>query len=189
MAAVDYLLNQRPPSRRDPMNAACPPPDQRTSSVDPSTFRSVLGRFVTGVTVITTRAPDGRRAGVTVSSFNTLSLDPPLILFSLALKAPSLSVFRAADRFAVNILAEGQEHIARQFARPADDKFEGIEVEDGVDEVPLIAGALAHLECDVTDRYPGGDHEIVLGRLHRTSASERAPLVYHRGQFGQFTGG
>lgn len=168
------------------MNANVTPPDL-AAPVDPATFRQALGRFVTGVTVITTRAPDGRTAGVTVSSFNTLSLDPPLILFSLALKAPSLAVFRAAERFAVNILAEGQETVALQFARPSEDKFAGVALVDGLGGVPLIDGAVAHLECLVAERYPGGDHEIVIGRLQRTHAAEKAPLVYHRGRFGQFT--
>lgn len=89
------------------------------ASVDAATFRSALGRFVTGVTVMTARAADGRLAGMTASSFNTLSLDPPLILWSIALKSPSLEVFRAAGRFAVNILAQDQQALARQFSHAA----------------------------------------------------------------------
>jgi flavin reductase (DIM6/NTAB) family NADH-FMN oxidoreductase RutF len=150
-------------------------------------FRQVLGRFATGVTVMTTRCPQGRVAGVTVSSFNTLSLDPPLVLWSLALNAPSLDVFRAAGRFAVNILAEDQAQLALQFARGAEDKFRGATVSEGLGGVPLIDGAVAHLECVIERRDPGGDHELYIGRTVRTHSSERHPLIYAKGRFGQFT--
>jgi flavin reductase (DIM6/NTAB) family NADH-FMN oxidoreductase RutF len=156
-------------------------------TVDANAFRSVLGCFVTGVTVMTTKAPDGTVAGVTVSSFNTLSLSPPLVLWSLALQAPSLKTFRAARRFAVNILAQGQSAIATQFARPAADKFFGIALEAGLDDVPLIAGVAAQLECIVEQRYPGGDHELVIGRVVRANAFDHKPLVYGQGQFGDFS--
>jgi flavin reductase (DIM6/NTAB) family NADH-FMN oxidoreductase RutF len=158
-----------------------------TDGVHPSEFRSVLGRFATGVTVITTVCPRGRRAGVTVSSFNTLSLDPPLVLWSLALKAPSLSVFRDAGRFAVNILADDQAELALQFARGSDDKFRGIVTNEGLGGVPLIDGAVAHIECEVERRDPGGDHELYIGRTVRTSCSDRRPLIYVTGRFGQFS--
>lgn len=167
--------------------AEAPGRDPSPGLVDPATFRAVLGRFVTGVTVVTTRGPDGTVAGVTASSFNAVSMDPPLILWSLALKAPSLSVFRAARYFAVNILAEDQGDVAMRFARPSENKFASLPIEVGIGGVPLIAGALAHLECEVDNRHPGGDHEIMIGRLLRTYAAEREPLVYHRGKFGQFT--
>ena len=151
-------------------------------TIDPKTFRLALGRFMTGVTVVTTRCRDAI-AGVTVSSFNTLSLDPPLILWSLALKAPSLKVFRDSNRFAVNILADDQSNIALQFARPADDKFVNVETTAGAGAVPLIAGAVAHIECTVEHRYPGGDHELYIGRIVRASATEKTPLVYGQGKF------
>lgn len=162
----------------------CPP--ARSSGVEPTTFRSVLGRFATGVTVITTISPAGVRAGVTASSFNTLSLDPPLVLWSLALAAPSLSVFRASDRFAVNILADDQAAIALQFARGSDDKFRGIETVPGLGAVPLIVGAVAHIECEIERRDPGGDHELLIGRTVRAESSDRRPLIYSKGRFGQF---
>lgn len=157
------------------------------TSVDAATFRSALGRFVTGVTVMTARAPDGRLAGMTASSFNTLSLDPPLILWSIALKSPSLEVFREAGRFAVNILAQDQQALARRFSHAAADKFAGVEIHDGLGGAPLVAGAVAHLECELAARYPGGDHEILIGRVVRARAEAAlAPLVYCRGQFGCF---
>ena len=162
--------------------APSPPP-----GVHPAEFRSVLGRFATGVTVMTTVCPQGRRAGVTVSSFNTLSLDPPLVLWSHALKAPSLAVFRDSGRFAVNILAEDQAELALQFARGSEDKFRGIATTEGLGGVPLIDGAVAHIECELERRDPGGDHELYIGRTVRTNSSDRHPLVYAKGRFGQFT--
>jgi flavin reductase (DIM6/NTAB) family NADH-FMN oxidoreductase RutF len=162
-------------------------PEPDLAPVDPATFRSVLGRFVTGVTVITTRAPGALVAGVTVSSFNTLSLDPPLVLWSLALAAPSLRTFRASERFAVNILASDQRAVAMQFSRPAADKFQGIRTVEGLEGVPLIASASAYLECMVEQRYPGGDHELMIGRVIRATASERTPLAFGQGLFGTFS--
>ncbi|UAX97603.1 flavin reductase family protein [Ensifer adhaerens] len=163
-------------------------PDALTSAPQPAEFRRVLGQYPTGVTVITAQTAAGVRAGVTVSSFNTLSLDPPLILWSLALSAPSLEVFRHTERFAVNILGEDQGDVALQFARRAEDKFAGVETVPGWSGVPLIAGAVAHLECTVYRRDPGGDHEIYIGRVERAEAIDRTPLVYMRGAFGKFSG-
>ncbi|WP_181900494.1 flavin reductase family protein [Paracoccus thiocyanatus] len=151
----------------------------------PREFRDVLGAFPTGVTVMTTQHED-RLAGVTVSSFNTLSLDPPLVLWSLSLAAPSLPVFRAAGRFVVNILAEGQEAVALQFARGSDDKFRGIALADLECGLPAIAGAAAHVVCDIHGRAPGGDHEIFIGRVAQANHQPQPPIVFHRGRFGSF---
>jgi 3-hydroxy-9,10-secoandrosta-1,3,5(10)-triene-9,17-dione monooxygenase reductase component len=157
------------------------------ASVDEATFRRALGRFVTGVTVMTARAADGRLAGMTVNSFNTLSLDPPLVLWSIALKSPSFPVFHDAGRYAVNILAQDQQALARQFSHAALDKFAGVEIHGGLGGVPLISGAAAHLECELAARHPGGDHEILVGRVVRARAEDGlAPLAYCRGQFGCF---
>lgn len=161
--------------------------DPPSGGLDSHAFRSVLGRFATGVTVMTTVTPAGQKAGVTVSSFNTLSLHPPLVLWSLALAAPSLAVFRASGRFAVNILAEDQAAVALQFSRHADDKFHGISTVPGLGGVPLIVGAVAHIECEIERRDPGGDHELYIGRTVRADSSDRLPLVYAKGKFGQFT--
>jgi flavin reductase (DIM6/NTAB) family NADH-FMN oxidoreductase RutF len=153
---------------------------------DPVALRGVLGRFATGVTIITAVSPAGDRVGVTANSFNTLSLDPPLILWSLALKAWSVDVFRATDRFAVNILSASQHGFARQFARAADDKFAGVEIEEGLGGVPLIKGAAAYLECSVHQRHPGGDHELYIGLVERSAATDHEPLVYLKSRFGGF---
>lgn len=153
----------------------------------PELYRQVMGCFPTGVTVMTMAQPDGTRVGVTASSFNTVSLDPPLILWSLALKAPSLTAFRAADHFAVNVLAEAQHALALQFARPSEDKFAGVDLVSGVTGAPLIAGALAHIECRVVQRYAGGDHEIMLGEVVALSRDEGEPLVFRGGRFHRLT--
>jgi len=150
---------------------------------DPLKYRDVMGAFPTGVTVITLGRNDGFRLGVTASSFNTVSMDPPLILWSLALRAPSLAHFRAHDHFAVNVLGADQRDIALQFARPLEDKFAGVAMQSGSTGLPLIAGALAHIECRVAARYPGGDHEIMLGEVLALRRGDSAPLVFQRGSF------
>jgi len=155
-------------------------------AVDPAKYRMALRRFVTGVTVVTTRSPSGETAGVTVSSFNALSLDPPLILWSLSLAAASLRIFRASNHFVVNILASDQKRLAVKFSRSASDKFVDVATSSGLGGAPLIADAVAQLECAVEHRYPGGDHELVIGRILRITASEKAPLVYGHGDFWDF---
>jgi flavin reductase (DIM6/NTAB) family NADH-FMN oxidoreductase RutF len=150
---------------------------------DPARYREVMGSFATGVTVMTLSRADGSRLGVTASSFNTVSLDPPLILWSLALKAPSLEDFRRQDLFAVNVLSAAQRDLALQFARPAADKFAGVAVETSARGLPLIAGALAHVECRIVARYPGGDHEIMLAEVLGLGRAEGEPLVFQRGAF------
>lgn len=153
--------------------------------IDSATFRKALGSFVTGVTVMTAR--HGQEiAGITVNSFNSLSLDPPLVLWSLALAAPSIRIFRTADVFAVNILSDGQHDLARQFARPAENKFAGVSYDDGLHGVPLIEDAASHIECRVEQRHSGGDHELMIGRVLRVTSHDRPPLAYLRGDFGTF---
>jgi len=169
------------------MNAAMPIPEPDVPSFrdcDPLSYRDVMGTFPTGVTIMTVGIEGGFRLGVTASSFNTVSLDPPLILWSLALKAPSLDAFRAHDHFGVNVLSADQRDVALQFARPAADKFSGVGTEAGVNTgVPLIQGALAQIECRVAARYPGGDHEIILGEVLALRRRDGLPLVFQRGAF------
>jgi flavin reductase (DIM6/NTAB) family NADH-FMN oxidoreductase RutF len=174
------------------MNAVTPNATTPTTELrpcDPALYRDVMGAFPTGVTVMTLGRHDGFRLGVTASSFNTVSLDPPMILWSLALRAPSLEQFRANDLFAVNILSADQAEIARQFARPAEDKFAGVAVEPGTTGLPLIAGAAAQIECRVAARYPGGDHEIMLGEVLTLRRADAPPLVFQRGAFHRLAAG
>ncbi|MGV6876488.1 flavin reductase family protein [Pseudochelatococcus sp. B33] len=164
-------------------STAAEPKARQFAGIDAGRYRSVLGRFTTGVTVMTTAVPDGRRAGVTANSFNTVSMEPPLILWSLALKAPSLPLFRDSGHFAVNILAADQRDIALRFARPSADKFHGVAVDAGLYGPPLIRGAIAHIECRTAYRYPGGDHEIIVGEILRMDGYDGLPLVFHGGRF------
>ena len=158
------------PSRRDP--------------ADPSALRAALGRFATGVTIITARGFDGAPAGFTANSFNSVSLDPPLILWSLARSSPRLGVYRAAEHYAVNILAAGQADLAARFARRDVDRFAGVAWEEGLGGAPVIGGALAAFECAHEAVYPAGDHELFIGRVMACRAGEGAPLAFFAGRFG-----
>lgn len=161
-----------------------PAPDMETlAPILPRHLRDVLGSFTTGVVVVTTRGEAGRPIGLTINSFNSVSLDPPLILWSLALKAPSLGAFRATDSFVINILGAHQEDLGRRFATPSADKFAGIDWEPGLTGAPVLEDTAAHLECRVHARYPGGDHEIYLGEVVALQDRGHEPLVYHRGAF------
>lgn len=144
-------------------------------------FRNALGQFATGVTIMTGLSPSGERFGITVTSFNSLSLEPPLILWSLGRDGGSFACFQEGSAFAVNVLADDQEEIAHRFALVGVPKFEGIETYAGLDGVQLIAGAVAYFECTVGSRYPGGDHDIVVGRVRRIFNVGGAPLLFHRG--------
>ncbi|MDE1569428.1 flavin reductase family protein [Aquabacter sp. L1I39] len=155
----------------------------------PRHFRDVLGAFATGVVVVTTNGSGGRPVGLTINSFNSVSLDPPLILWSLALKAPSLPAFQASNVFNINILAEHQEALGRRFATPAENKFADVDHAPGLNGAPVLADTAAHMECRVYARYPGGDHEIYVGEVTALQDRGHAPLVYHRGGFRRLHGG
>jgi flavin reductase (DIM6/NTAB) family NADH-FMN oxidoreductase RutF/DNA-binding IclR family transcriptional regulator len=150
---------------------------------DAPALRQVLGAFVTGVTVITTLDEHGKPHGLTANSFSSVSLDPPLILWSQSLTAPSHPVFRAAERFVVNILADDQVEVSNRFARGGADKFAGCETHPGLGGVPLIAGCAAYLECRRMDSFPGGDHVVFLGQVERIERTGRQPLVFGGGRY------
>ena len=156
----------------------------------PADLRRVLGAFATGVTVITTVDSAGRRYGVTANSFNSLSIDPPLVLWSQASGAPSHPAFRSALYFAVNVLSVQQEALSRKFATPAEDKFRDVELHEGMGGVPLLAGAIAWIECAREAVYPGGDHALFIGRVLRLTRQEAAePLVFWGGQYRRLAQG
>jgi flavin reductase (DIM6/NTAB) family NADH-FMN oxidoreductase RutF len=157
--------------------------DAQLAPIDPRVFRDVLGSFATGVVIVTTRGAENEPVGLTVSSFNSVSLDPPLILWSLALKAPSLVAFRAHQHFAINILAETQLELCKTFGRSSPDKFLDVSYRQGVTGAPLLAGAAAHLECRTYARYPGGDHEIYVGEVVAMEGFLHEPLLFHGGAF------
>ena len=145
-------------------------------------FRDTLGHFCTGVTVMTGLAPQtDELVGITVSSFNSLSLDPPLILWSLAKNSVSYHCFQVGTPFAVNVLSAEQEGLAVQFARTGRTKFKGVPLHEGLDGVPLIQGCVVYLECRTQARYPGGDHDIIVGHVRRIFNIGKAPLLFHVG--------
>jgi flavin reductase (DIM6/NTAB) family NADH-FMN oxidoreductase RutF len=147
-------------------------------------FRRALGQFATGVAVITAQATDGSAIGLTMSSFNSVSVDPPLILFSIDRKAFSLAAMTKAKGYAVNILGRDQEHLSDRFARSLADKWEAVEHTLGLTAAPLIAGAIAHFECQPHAQYDGGDHVIFVGRVVRFSAHPaKEPLIFFRGAY------
>ncbi|MEQ9329131.1 MAG: flavin reductase family protein [Rhodospirillales bacterium] len=152
-------------------------------NIDPVELRNVLGCFATGVAVVTTLGIDGGPVGMTVNSFSSVSLDPPQILWSLALKAPSRPAFRAHPGFAVNIMPAEAKEETLQFARPSEDKFRGIDWRPGLHGVPVLACAIATLEC-ATDRIiESGDHEIYIGGVHSIGRTGGMPLIFHQGRF------
>ncbi|WP_175815433.1 flavin reductase family protein [Burkholderia diffusa] len=154
------------------------------SGLDPQQLRAAFGQFPTGVTVITTRSPDGRKVGLTANSFSSLSLDPPLVLWSLRKVAPSRPDFVAATHFAINILAHDQIELSRRFATPSADKFDGVShVEADAGGVPCLEGASARFVCRNVGHYEGGDHLLFIGQIEQFDAFGKAPLVFHAGQY------
>lgn len=160
-------------------------PSTASPVLDETTFRSVLGRFPTGVTVVTTRSANGTDYGITVSAFASLSLSPPLLLICIDQRAAIHQVLLSAPHFAVNVLGDEQEAISRRFAAHVGDRFAGIGFTRGVTQAPLLHGALAHIECALTDSYPGGDHTVFVGKVIAASADRGHPLLYYRGGYVQ----
>lgn len=146
-------------------------------------FRDTLGMFATGITVVTTRTPDGEPIGLTVNSFNSVSLEPPLIVWSLTSNLPSTPLFENAEYYAINVLAEDQEALSQRFASRAGERFAGLEFDEGVGGVPLLRGCCARFECRNTVRHPGGDHVVFISEVVGFDRSERAPLIYFGGAY------
>ncbi len=146
-------------------------------------FRRALGQFATGVTVVSARGKDGRRVGMTVNSFSSVSLDPPLVLWSISRQSPSFADFSEASHFAINVLAASQHHLSRQFSTPLPDKFVGVECTEGTAGCPLLKGATAHFVCRKVREFDGGDHVIFLGEVEDYQWTEGEPLVFHSGRY------
>lgn len=147
--------------------------------IDPHLFRSVLGRFASGVTVITVRAGEEDH-GMTASAFCSVSLAPPLVLACIDEAASMMPQLRSAEHFGVSILSEGQEAISRRFAEVDDNRFEGVGFRRGVTGVALLDDALAHLECRIAARHQAGDHTIHIGEVLEASTLGTRPLIYYR---------
>jgi len=146
-------------------------------------FREALGRFATGVTIVTAADPEGAPVGVTVSSYNSVSLDPPLVLWSLAKTSRSLDAFKEAKAYVIHVLGRHQQELALRFAKAGADKFSGLEVGRNGEGAPLITDCAAHFECTPVHMYDGGDHVIFVGEVLRFDKRDVAPLLFHRGQF------
>lgn len=146
-------------------------------------LRDALGAFATGVAVVTALDADGRAVGLTVNSFSTVSLDPPLILWSLSLASPSIEAFRQTGHFAVNVLSADQQAVSERFARRGADKFAGLDWRGGLGGAPLLPGCCAVLECRNEAQHPGGDHLIFIGRVERFGRREAPPLLFHGGRY------
>jgi flavin reductase (DIM6/NTAB) family NADH-FMN oxidoreductase RutF len=152
--------------------------------IDVRAFRTALGAFTTGVTVVTTRGPQGEPIGNTVNSFSAVSLDPPLVLWSFGKRAYSFKAYLSSDHFVVNILREGQEHISRRFSRPLEDKWIGFDFETWDTGCPILPNALAVFECKMAYNYQGGDHVIFVGEVlnfHHDPTGR--PLVFWHGDY------
>ncbi|WP_370261715.1 flavin reductase family protein [Limnobacter sp.] len=148
------------------------------AELDAHMFRQALAQFATGITIITTKKADGKYVGVTANSFNSVSLHPPLVLWSLAKKASSHAAFAQATHYGVSVLAAEQEDLSHRFSTYKGDRFEGVEVIEGLGGAPLIPNALAHFECKIKSRYDEGDHFIMVGEVLRCDFREGEALVY-----------
>jgi flavin reductase (DIM6/NTAB) family NADH-FMN oxidoreductase RutF len=146
-------------------------------------FRNALSQFATGVTVITTRLEDGSFLGLTASSFNSVSLDPPLVLWSLGQNANSLPIFTGNSHYVINILAADQAALAKQFSKPSKNRFEGVDFTLSPTGLPILSGASAWFECHNRSRYPEGDHVIFVGAVECCDVTPKEPLIFHGGRF------
>jgi flavin reductase (DIM6/NTAB) family NADH-FMN oxidoreductase RutF len=162
----------------NPVQQAQPP------SFSAQEFRAALGMFATGVTIVTARMDDGQIIGLTANSFNSVSLAPPLVLWSLSRAAASMAVFSAGSHYAINVLASDQKDLAERFATRGSDRWSGVTFEIGAGGAPVLHGAAASFECFNRSRYDEGDHVIFIGEvercMHRAGAS---PLLFHGGRF------
>uniref|UniRef100_UPI003BAC36EF flavin reductase family protein n=1 Tax=Stappia sp. TaxID=1870903 RepID=UPI003BAC36EF len=165
--------------------ARAPVSGQRALEADPRRFRAALGRFVTGVTIVTTLDASGRPVGLTANSFNSVSLDPPMVLWSLARRSANLPLFEGASHYAINILAADQHALSDRFARSVEDRFAGVDWTPGVCGMPVLAGVTAVFECVNDTRVDGGDHVVFLGRVEAFEEQDRVPLVFHSGRYAR----
>lgn len=157
--------------------------DKDDPQIDFGEFRRALSCFATGVAVVTTRDSEGEPVGMTISSFNSVSLDPPLVLWSIAEDSYSYDAFMAAEYFAVNVLTMEQQHLSSRFATKRIDKFEGLGCREGLHGAPILPEYAACFECRTEYRYEGGDHKIIVGRVLRLEDREADPLIRFRGRF------
>jgi len=155
------------------------------AAIDPIEFRNAAGQFMTGVTAVTTLDAEGERAGLTANSFTSVSLDPPMVLVCIGNDTSTVEAFKAENGFVVHVLADAQKDVSMQFAAKGIDRFEGLEVSEGFNGLPVVAGALATFECSTARVYEGGDHLIFVGEVQNltTGDTEAPALGYFRGRY------
>jgi flavin reductase (DIM6/NTAB) family NADH-FMN oxidoreductase RutF len=163
------------PANPDPANELA----SGHSPIDPRDFRNALGTYATGVTVITAAASDGKPYGLTCNSFASVSLNPPLVLWSLVIYSQSMGIFQ-------NALGASQQALATKFATSSEDKFAGVEWKPGLGNAPILADSVANFQCRAADRYYGGDHVIFLGAVEAYTYNRDEPLLFARGGYGRF---
>jgi flavin reductase (DIM6/NTAB) family NADH-FMN oxidoreductase RutF len=156
------------------------------SPIDARDFRNALGTYATGVTVITAMAADGKPYGLTCNSFASVSLNPPLVLWSLVIFSQAMNIFQNASHFTVNVLGASQQALANKFATSSEDKFAGVEWTPGLGNAPVLANSVANFQCRAADRYYGGDHVIFLGAVEAYAYNRQEPLLFARGGYGRF---
>lgn len=165
-------------------SAVSPPTQAQPPTFSSLEFRNALGMFATGVTIVTARTADGKVIGLTANSFNSVSLEPPLVLWSLSQAAASMPAFRAGSHYAINVLAAQQKALAERFALKGLDRWAGVSFTEGECGAPLLSGAAASFECFNRSRYEEGDHVIFVGEVERCSWNPGAtPLLFHGGRF------
>ncbi|MGF7191042.1 flavin reductase (DIM6/NTAB) family NADH-FMN oxidoreductase RutF [Robbsia andropogonis] len=167
-------------SRASPTPAAVPSNDIATAM---RALRNAFGQYPTGITVITATAQDGRKIGLTANSFASLSLDPPLVLWSLGKTSPSRDDFAGAGYFAINVLTQAQIALSRQFSQPSPDKYAGVEYRESMGGTMVLNDCSACFICRNVTQYDGGDHLIFIGQVEHFEAKGHAPLVFHLGQY------
>ncbi|MCS3726457.1 flavin reductase family protein [Bradyrhizobium betae] len=170
------------PAVPDPANELA----RDSSPIDPRDFRNALGTYGTGVTIITATAADGKPYGITCNSFASVSLNPPLVLWSLGIYSSSLAVFQNASHFTVHVLGNSQQALANKFAKSTEDKFAGVDWTPGLGNAPVLAESVANFQCRSINRYYGGDHVIFLGAVEAYAYNSGEPLLFARGTYGRF---
>ena len=171
-AVVSLLFSKLQTSRKKPR-----------MPINKDEFRRALGHFASGVSVVTTRDASGRQHGITVSAFCSVSLEPPLISVCIEKNTGSHRAFLESDAFVVNILKSNQQHISERFASRVADKFEGVGYSAGIEDLAVLDGALANLECVLKHCFDAGDHTIFVGQIEKSHICEGEPLVYFQGNY------
>lgn len=156
---------------------------KKPSAFDSRDFRTALGQFATGVAIVTGRNSRDRCIGLTVNSFASVSLDPPLVLWSLGKSSTEYSDFTKARHFAINVLGADQHHLSRRFSEQVEDRFAELDCSDCIEGCPLLKGATAHFVCRIVRKFQGGDHVIFLGEVVHYRYQGGEPLIFHSGQY------